>query len=363
MMFSKIFVAALLSTSSAAVLSTASGSSRGMLKVQETLVKSLLDTKKSKGLTPEQQQIAEEVKSLILDGTMPDIMSAHEADKRLIDEHVAAFDACAAEFQENEGMVERLCSALSSAKGISDTCFADKVELDNTLAAETDDLQSYLEMQTPPSPTVPSDHMGMDVEMFIVELNQYFSSFNATYKEKKAHKKDANATCMAKSQECTTKYADYNGAYCEMFTSYESVKSADGACYALAWKLYEETWTSALDNAESRKTDYKACGKLLCLIDVLLEEDAASAAQKVASCEDSSNSFPQLDLTEPQLPLKDDTEALDKLKATVEAYVDFKVECDDSLYEGESIYDESPYDESPYDESPYGESPYDESPY
>lgn len=326
----------------AALLSTASGSSRGMLKVQETLVKSLLDTKKSKGLNSEQKKIAEEVKSLILDGTMPDIMSAHEADKKLIDEHVAAFDACAAEFQENEEMVTRLCSTLSSTKDISDTCFAEKMELDTKLAAETEDLESYLGMQTPPSEEVPSTTMGTDVEMFIVELDQYFKSFNATYKAKKAQKSGSNATCVAKSLECMTKYADYEGSYCGMFTEYESVKSADAACYALAWKLYEATWTSALSNAESRKTDYKACGKLLCLIDVLLAEDSASAAQKLDSCEGANNSFPQLDLTEPQLPLKDDTASMDKLKATVEAYNDDKVECegaeDDSLYDDESMY-------------------------
>jgi len=336
----------------ASLLSTAFGSSRGMLKVQENLVKSLLETKKSKGLNPEQLQIAEEVKSLITDGTMPDIMSAHEADKKLIDEHVKAFDVCAAEFQHNEEMVTRLIAELDSIKVIEETCFADKMELDSKLIADAADLENYLAMQEPPSADVPSTHMGTNVEMYIVELNQYFESFNITYKEKKAQKSGSNATAKAKLSECTVKNADYENSYCGMFTTFESVKSSDDVCYATAWKLYEETWTSALSNAESRKEDYKACGHLICLIDVLLAEDTASAAQKLASCEGGSDSFPQLDLPEPVLPLNDDTASVDKLKAEVEAYVDDKVACE--VYAGESLYvDESMYDESVYDTSKY----------
>eukprot|EP00441_Pelagodinium_beii_P044190 CAMPEP_0197651864 /NCGR_PEP_ID=MMETSP1338-20131121/34101_1 /TAXON_ID=43686 ORGANISM="Pelagodinium beii, Strain RCC1491" /NCGR_SAMPLE_ID=MMETSP1338 /ASSEMBLY_ACC=CAM_ASM_000754 /LENGTH=348 /DNA_ID=CAMNT_0043226617 /DNA_START=59 /DNA_END=1105 /DNA_ORIENTATION=+ len=338
----------------AALLQTTYCASQGsLLKVQEDIVKSLI-AKKSKALTPEQKELIESVKAVITDTAIPDIMSAQQEDVKRLEEHTAAFDDCAAHFVEMEAEVMTLIDRMKLSRTTSNTCYNEKSVLDDQFESESTGLETYLSMQSPPSPQLPLTSMGTEVEMYIAELVAYFKSFNATYKDYKLQKSDTNKSCVEKSMECSAKNADYESAYCIMLDEVNAVKGHDAECYSITWTLYEETWTSAVANAASRKSDYGIAMQLLCFIDALLEEDTLASLQKLHGCETTTPDTDFLDMVAPDLP-DPSTDSIDTLMAAVDVHIDLKVHCaasEEGRYDGESAYDESPYDESPY-ESPY----------
>jgi hypothetical protein len=226
------------------------------------------------------------------------IKENHEIDLQLLENHADKLLRCRDD-ERNSAQSDNITSqALNDSEASHQACRAKLDELHilrNQTCAKLDYHMANLET---PDCTVPNEVAAMDT--YYKGLLHFVQSNLPVWQRLERDCKNATAAIHKKHEQCDGAQGSFESSFCAW--RYQAVATCGmyASCYERGLELFNSTKDTVLQNAESRKIDWKAIQKIKCFVDVLISAGSNEERSGMfVSCEQLDTDTSDLDITVP----------------------------------------------------------------